>query len=409
MTINAGAGLVVVGASLAGLRAVEAARRYGYAGRITLFGAEEHLPYDRPPLSKEFLADDGAVSFFLTEEELVGDLDVLFRRSSYVEALHPERHTVSAGGREIPYEKLVIATGASPRTLAHVPDIAGVQTLRTLEDAGYLRAAIGPETNVVIIGAGFIGSEIASSARARGATVTIVEAAPVPLVRAVGEVVGRAISDLHRRNGTRLLCEVQIEKVIGGDHVEAVRLNTGETIPADLVIVGVGAAPATRWLINSGIELNPMDGGVVCDAYLRTSAPDVYAAGDVAHWPNGVMDSTMRLENWTNSADQGAQAAINALFPERAKGYETVPYFWSDWYGNRIQFVGTAIADSVSFASGSPDGDAFVALYRVGDRLVGVATLNEPRKIMKYRRFIAGRGTFDGAGSLLTARAGAST
>lgn len=402
-------GLVIVGASLAGLRAVEAARRGGYTGSIILIGAESHLPYDRPPLSKDFLIDHGTPDYFLTEEELRTDLDVDLRLGTYVDSLNPQRRIISVGNEDIPYHRLIIATGAAPRELAHLPSIKGVQALRTLDDAHQIRDAIRNDTKLVIIGAGFIGSEIASSARERNAKVTIVEAAPVPLVRAVGEVVGRSLSDLHRRNGTRLLCDAQIEEVIGTDHVEAVRLSTGEIMPADLIIVGVGAAPATAWLIDSGIELHPIDGGVVCNEFLQTSADGVYAAGDVAHWPNTLMDSTMRLENWTNAADQGAQAATNALFPDKAKAHETVPYFWSDWYGNRIQFVGTATAESVSFASGGPDEDKFVALYRVGDRLVGVATLNEPRRIMKYRRFIADRGTFDRAGDLLSTGISTST
>jgi NADPH-dependent 2,4-dienoyl-CoA reductase/sulfur reductase-like enzyme len=147
-------------------------------------------------------------------------------------------------------------------------------------------------------------------------------------------------------------------------------------------------------LASSGIELHPHDGGVICDAFLESSIKGVYAAGDIAHWPNGLLGSTMRLENWTNASDQATHAAVNALFPDRARAYEPVPYFWSDWYGQRIQFVGTAVADSVSFASGGPADEKFVALYRQGDRLVGAATLNEPRKVMKYRRIIAQRGTW---------------
>ncbi|MBH0024824.1 MULTISPECIES: NAD(P)/FAD-dependent oxidoreductase [unclassified Salinibacterium] len=409
MTNEAGAGLVVVGASLAGLRAVESARRGGYTDSITLIGAEIYLPYDRPPLSKGFLAEGASPDYFLTEEELRTELNVDLRLGTFVDGVDTERKVVTVGDQEIPYERLIIATGAEPRVLAHLPAIDGILTLRTLEDARQIRDAIGEGSNLVVIGAGFIGSEIASSAQARGATVTVIEAAPVPLVRAVGEVVGKAISALHGRNGTRLLTSVQIDEVIGTDHVEAVRLNNGEIIPADLIIVGVGAAPATSWLADSGLEMSPIDGGIVCDAFMQTSAEGVYAAGDVAHWPNGLMDSTMRLENWTNAADQGTQAATNALFSEKAKKYETVPYFWSDWYGNRIQFVGTAIADSVSFVSGGPDEDKFVALYRAGDRLVGVATLNEPRRIMKYRRFIAERGDFDRAGDILQPATAASS
>jgi NADPH-dependent 2,4-dienoyl-CoA reductase/sulfur reductase-like enzyme len=394
-------GLVVAGASLAGLRAVQAARRSGYDGPVVLLGAEEHLPYDRPPLSKEFLAKDSKPVYYLTERELREDLVVDLRLGQPATGLDTAARTVIAGGARIPYGRLIIATGAEPRQLGQVPDIPGVHTLRTLDDAREIRQAIHPGSHLVIVGGGFIGAEIASSARARGATVTIVEVAPVPLVRAVGEVVGKALSGLHSRNGTRLVCGVRVEEVLGTERVKGVRLNTAEVIHADLVIVGIGVAPATGWLAGSGIALSPADGAVLCDEYLRTSAPYVYAAGDVAHWPNGVLDCAMRLENWTNASDQGTQAAINALFPERARAHETVPYFWSDWYGNRIQFVGTALAQSVCFASGGPDDEKFVALYRTRERLVGAATVNEPRKVMKYRRFIASRGSWDGALELL--------
>jgi NADPH-dependent 2,4-dienoyl-CoA reductase/sulfur reductase-like enzyme len=404
-------GLVVVGASLAGLRAVQAARRSGYDGPIVLLGAEEHLPYDRPPLSKEFLTKDSEPVYYLTERELREDLAVDLRLGQPATGLDTVARTVKAGGARIPYARLIIATGARPKTLGHFPDLPGIRTLRTLDDAREIRQAIRTGSRLVIAGGGFIGAEIASSARARGATVTIAEAAPVPLVRAVGEIVGKALSGLHQRNGTRLVCGVQVERVLGTKRAEGVLLSTGEVIGADLVIVGIGAAPATEWLAGSGITLNPADGGVLCDQYLRASAPDVYAAGDVAHWPNAVLDCAMRLENWTNASDQGTQAAVNALFPERAHAYETVPYFWSDWYGNRIQFVGTALAESVSFASGGPDDEKFVALYRTGGRLVGAAALNEPRKVMKYRRFIASHGSWESALDLLTAlsetRAGA--
>jgi NADPH-dependent 2,4-dienoyl-CoA reductase/sulfur reductase-like enzyme len=395
-------GLVVVGASLAGLRAVQAARRCGYDGPIVLLGAEQHLPYDRPPLSKEFLTEDSEPVYYLTERELRNDLMVDLRLGQAATGLDTDARTVIAGSVRIPYRRLIIATGARPRRLRQAPDLPGIRTLRTLDDAREIRQAIQPESHLVIVGGGFIGAEIASSARARAATVTIAEVAPVPLVRAVGEDVGQALSGLHGRNGTRLVCGVQVEDVLGTRRVEGVRLSTGEVIRADLVIIGIGVAPATEWLAGSRIALSPADGAVLCDEYLRTSAPDVYAAGDVAHWPNGALDCAMRLENWTNASDQGTQAAINALFPERARAHETVPYFWSDWYGNRIQFVGTAIAQSVSFASGGPDEGKFVALYRTGERLVGAATLNEPRKVMKLRRLIASRGSWTDAVELLT-------
>jgi NADPH-dependent 2,4-dienoyl-CoA reductase/sulfur reductase-like enzyme len=191
-----------------------------------------------------------------------------------------------------------------------------------------------------------------------------------------------------------------VEEYLGRDRVEGVRLTTGETLPADVVVVGVGAAPATGWLDGSGIELHPGDRGIVCDEYLRTSVPDVFAAGDVAHWPNADLDATMRLENWTNAADQGTRAGTNAVSPESMTAYRTVPYFWSDWYGQRIQFVGIAATEDVEFISGAPDEDRFVAAVWQGDRLVGAATLNEPRRIMKLRRLIAERGTRQQVGEL---------
>lgn len=395
------AGFVIVGASLAGVRAAEAAHRAGYNGPITLIGDEEHLPYDRPPLSKGFLAEGAEPDYHLSADELAA-LGVRMVLGLAAVGLDPARKTILlSDGAQVPYDRLLIATGASPRRLHRLPDLSGIRTLRTLEDAEAIRREITGTANVVIVGAGFIGSEIASSAKKRGATVTIVEAAPVPLVRAVGEVIGEAISRLHERNGVRLLCGTQIEEVIGGDRVNAVRLSNGETVPADLIIIGIGAAPATAWLAGSGVELHPDDRGVICDEYLESSAPGVYAAGDLAHWPNGTMDMTMRLENWTNAADQGSQAGVNAVAPEQARPYQTVPYFWSNWYGQRIQFVGSPVGDSVSYAAGGPHEDRFVALYRSGDRLIGAATLNEPRRIMKLRRFIGQRGGWDAVAELL--------
>lgn len=394
-------GLVIVGASLAGLRAAQAARREGYEGQVTLIGDEAHLPYDRPPLSKAYLAESGQPDFHATPEELERD-NITVRLSTRVEELDPDaREIVVSDGARVPFDRLIVATGASPRRLPNAPAIDGVVTLRTLDDALAIRDRLRDGLDVVIIGAGFIGSEIASSAHEKGATVTILEAAPVPLVRAVGEVVGAAISSLHARNGVRLVCGAQIEAIVGDTHVTEVTLAGGERIPADLVVVGIGASPATAWLASSGIALHPIDGGVVCDAYLESSIPGVYAAGDVTHWPNGLMDITMRLENWTSAADQGARAGTNAVTSGERTPFETVPYFWSDWYKSRIQFVGSATADSVSFVSGGPDEDKFVALYRSGDRVVGAATLNEQRKIMKFRRLIQQRGSWDDALALL--------
>ena len=395
--------LVVVGASLAGLRAVEAARNNGYSGEITLIGSEPHLPYDRPPLSKKYLTDGIGADYFRSEDALVRELGIDLRLGTTATGLDPVARTVLTTAGIVAYDTAIIATGAAPRTIPGVPDLEGIVTLRTLDDADRLRGLIRPETRVLILGAGFIGSEIASSAKALGADAVIVEAAPVPLVRAVGDVVGRALAGIHARYGTRLLLSTTVEEYLGDDRIRAVTLSTGEEIPADVVVIGIGAAPATAWLKGSGVALHPVDGGLLCDAYLRTSLPGVYAAGDVVHWPNAALDTVMRLENWTSAAEQAARAGVNAVDEENARPFVTVPYFWSDWYDQRIQFIGTATAGSVSFVSGGPDDERFVALYRTGDRLVGAATLNERRTIMKLRRLVAERGTYDDALALIDA------
>jgi NADPH-dependent 2,4-dienoyl-CoA reductase/sulfur reductase-like enzyme len=395
--------LVVVGASLAGLRAVEAARRAGYLGDIVLIGAENHLAYDRPALSKASLMGNDPVEHFQSADVLRDDLRIDVRLRVRATRLNADAKILSTSVGDVPYDTLIIATGAVPRVPPGIPKLDGIVTLRTLEDSVALRERLRPGAYVLILGAGFIGSEVASSSRYLDAFPTIIDAAPVPLVRAVGADIGRAYASLHERNGTPLRLATMVEEYLGRDRVEGVKLTTGETLPADVVVVGVGAAPATGWLEGSGIELHEGDRGIVCDEHLRSSLPDVFAAGDVAHWPNADLDATMRLENWTNAADQGTRAGTNAVTPDAMRAYRTVPYFWSDWYGQRIQFVGIAATADVEFLSGAPDEDRFVAAVWRGDRLVGAATLNEPRKVMKLRRLIAERGTRQRVGELFAA------
>ncbi|MGH3517267.1 MAG: NAD(P)/FAD-dependent oxidoreductase [Haloechinothrix sp.] len=394
--------LVVAGASLAGLRAVEAARRKGFDGTVTLIGAETHLPYDRPPLSKEFLADAAATNFFRTKDSLRSELGVHLRLGAPATALRPEEQTLLVGTEEIRYTALVIATGASARELPGTPELPGVHTLRTVDDAEAIRAALDAGARTVIIGAGFIGSEVACSARRRGAPVTVLEAAPVPLARAVGEQMGAAVARLHQRNGTDVRCGVAVEGIEGSDRVAAVRLSDGSMLPADLVVVGVGASPATGWLEGSGLKLAD---GVVCDETLCAGPPGVYAAGDIARWYNPLFGETMRLEHWTSAAEQGAIAARNAINPAEAVPCATVPYFWSDWYDSRIQFVGVPDADEVRVVLGDVDAD-FLALYRRGDRLIGALGINQRRSIMKLRMMISESASWtdalEFAGSLAT-------
>ena len=238
--------LVVVGACLAGLRAAESARKAGFDGSIILIGSEKHLPYDRPPLSKQFLMGESDIDYYRTAEEMTDHDGIDLRLGTTATGLDVAGRIVETDAGPIPFDRLVITTGASPRTLPDIPALDGIVTLRTMEDSRNLRERITSGTRLVVLGAGFIGSEIASSATKLGAQVTIIEAAPIPLVRAVGDVVGLALAGLHERNGTRLLLQTQITDYIGTDRLEAVRLSTGELLPADIVVVGIGAAPATQ-------------------------------------------------------------------------------------------------------------------------------------------------------------------
>ncbi len=390
--------LVVVGASLAGMRAVQSARKAGYAGPITLVGGEAHLPYDRPPLSKEYLDDaEPTHPGFPAGEDLAGELDVDVRLGTWATSLDPGRSVIGltgeSGDDELGYHAMVISTGAAARTLPGTDQLAGVHCLRTLDDAVAIRAALDAGARTVVVGAGFIGSEVASGARKRGLPATVLEALPVPLVRSVGEEMGHACAELHRSNGTDLRCGVKVTGLESTDNkVTGVSLDDGSTVPADLVVVGIGVAPCTAWLGGSGVTLHERDGGIMCDETLSTGVPGVYAAGDVTHFPNPLFDGEMmRLEHWTNANEQGQLAARNAINPAEARPAATVPYFWSDWYGHRIQFVGIPKADEIRPVSRELGEEKFLALYRRGDRIVGCISIDRQSQIMKYRRMIMQR------------------
>ncbi len=389
--------VVVVGASLAGLRSVESLRKSGYDGRLTLVGAETHLPYDRPPLSKEVLRGERSpdtVSF--RDPGYFDELDVELLTGWRATGLDLERRELALGDERLPFDGAILATGATPRTLPYTPDLDGVYTLRTLDDALALLDAFSGGPQVVVVGAGFIGSEVASSARSRGLDVTVLEALPVPLVRAVGEAMGAVCASLHRDNGTDLRCGVGVEAIEGRARVERVRLSDGTSVGADVVVVGVGVVPATAWLEGSGLVIR---NGLVCDAALSPGPPFVFAAGDMVRWPNPVFGAEMRLEHWTNATEQGAFAGRNLLARTAARPFESVPYFWSDQYGVRIQLVGYAEGDEdeVRVSHGSVENRQFVALYRRGDRLVAAFGLNWPALVMQYRTKILQRASWDQA------------
>lgn len=384
--------IVIVGASLAGVRAAEGARDAGFAGEIVLVGEEKHEPYDRPPLSKKSLEAGAESTPFLRLPDELDALRLTFLLGKPASGLDTVRKSVRVGAKSVTYDRLVLATGSSPRILPGLePEYPGIVTLRRMEDSIVVAEAIASGGPLVIVGGGFIGAEIASAAQARGCRVTLVEASLSPLERALGQEMGGRLSEMHTRNGVDLRCGIVVTGVQRDStgRLVSVLLSDGAVIEARTLIVGIGAAPATRWLEGSGIDIAP-DGAVVCDSTLRTSASDVYAAGDIVSWPNDVMGTHMRLENWTSANEQGGVAGHNAVVGgEGAVEFSTVPYFWSDWYGNRVQFVGRASAEPPAVVLGAIDLDKFVALYREGDRVVGSLAVNEPTKIMKDRRRIA--------------------
>ena len=389
--------IVVVGASLAGLRAVEALRRRGFDGRLDLVGAERHLPYDRPPLSKELLRGEReAEDIALRPEDQYDELELdlhLGRRAIALDAA--AREVALDDGQRLRYDGLLIATGSTPRTLPGTGALDGVHVLRTLDDALAIRAALETSPRVVVVGAGFIGGEVAASCRQRGLAVTLLEALEIPLERAIGAKLGRSCAALHRDHGVALHCGVAVEGFEGSERVEAVRLVGGQRIPADLVVVGIGVAPETSWLESSGLAL---DDGVVCDASCAASAPGVVAAGDVARWNNPRFDEMMRVEHWTNAVEQGIHAASRLLDGEAAEAFAPVPFFWSDQYDCKIQFAGHARPDDeIRVVHGSLEERRFVALYGRAGRLVGALAFNRQRQLSGFRRMIREGTSFEEA------------
>lgn len=387
--------VVVVGAGLAGLRAVEALRGGGYDGRLTVVGEESHRPYDRPPLSKKVLSGEWEPDrAALRQPDQFDDLGVEWRLGQRATGLDTDARSLTlADGERLGWDGLVLALGAVPRQLPLDAELEGVFTLRTLDDSLSLRAALdaGP-SRVVVIGAGFIGAEVASTARAKGVDVTVLEALPVPLARGLGPVMGAACAALVRDGGVDLRCGVSVEALVGdGDgKVAGVRLATGATIDAEVVVVGIGVTPDTTWLQGSGLTLGD---GILCDAELGCGPPGVVAAGDCVRWPSAYAGEAVRVEHWTNAAEQGAHAATTLL--ARAAGdegvpYHSVPFFWSDQFGHRIQMLGHAKpSDDVEVVHGTPDQHRFVALFARDGRLTAALGVDSPRLLMPFRQLLA--------------------
>jgi 3-phenylpropionate/trans-cinnamate dioxygenase ferredoxin reductase subunit len=375
--------IVVVGASLGGLRAVEGLRRRGYDGRIVWIGAEAHLPYDRPPLSKQVIRGEwgGERTALKTNYDALGAELRLGRRAV---SLSPrDRAVMLDDGSGVHYDGLVIATGASARNLPGTLP-RGVHVLRTLDDALAIRAALQGSPRVAIVGAGFIGLEVAASCRALGLDVTVLDLADVPLAHAIGRRMGDDVVNMHRDRGVTLRTGVGVERVLGDDVVHGLALTDGTTVPADLVVVGIGVVPETAWLDGSGVVL---EGGVVCDDRCRTNVPSVVACGDVVRAPNALFGEVMRVEHWSNAVDQ-AQIAVGALLDgDAAPPNAAVPYFWSDQYDLKFQFAGrVAESDELRIVQGSVAEKNLVAHYGRAGKLRGVLAVNQPGAFLRGRK-----------------------
>lgn len=401
--------LVIVGASLAGLRAAEEARHLGHRGPIRVVGEERHPPYDRPPLSKQVLA--GAWDVERIHHHAPDKLDTLgleLLLGVRATSLDLAARTIECGdGRRLRYDGLVVATGAAPRPLPGTAGVPGVRTLRTLDDCLAIRAEltrVGPGARLVVVGAGFIGSEVAATCHALGARVTVVEALPTPLGRVLGDAMGEACAGLHRAAGVTVRTGVGVERLTADPDGTAplrVHLADGAELEADLVVVGIGVVPDVAWLERSGLTV---DDGIVCDESLY-AADRVVAAGDVARWRHPSSGGLLRIEHWTNAAEGGAAAARNLITGSAAAvPYDPVPFFWSDQYATKIQVIGLpGPTDEVTVVAGSPDEGTLVALYRRGDRLQAALAFNQARRLMAYRPLLAAGGSFDEAMALAKA------
>jgi NADPH-dependent 2,4-dienoyl-CoA reductase/sulfur reductase-like enzyme len=406
--------IAVVGASLAGLSAARALRGQGFDGRLTLIGTELHRPYDRPPLSKDFLAGRMSETDLALEAD-DEDLGAEWRLGVTATGLDPrDRSVLLDDDTSVRADGIVVATGAAARSLPGSGGLGGVHTLRSLDDARALRSDLVEGRRLVVIGAGFIGAEVASTARDLGLDVTVVEAAPTPFAGALGAEMGAVVASLHGDHGVRLICGVGVRGLTRADHANGVRGLTGaggvdgvrglkgaglrgadrvggvlldddRILPADVVLVGIGARPNVEWLEGAGFQLT---NGVVCDAGGATGMPGVVAVGDCAAWFDPALGHHHRVEHWTGALRRPAAAAVTLL-----SGGTTVPdppgspYFWSDQYNVKIQFVGhVRPGDTVTVEEGEVADRSFLAVYRRQDRPVAVLSMNHVRLFTRWRR-----------------------
>jgi NADPH-dependent 2,4-dienoyl-CoA reductase/sulfur reductase-like enzyme len=376
--------VLIVGGGLAAQRCAETLRARGHEGPIRIVCGEPEAPYDRPPLSKALLAGEikeTAVRF--RDRAWYADNGIELGLGERAVGLDTEAHRVELDdGESLAYDKLLIATGAAPRRLAQFEGFANAHCLRTVADMRGLRADLEPGARLLVIGAGFIGQEVAATAVAAGVEVTMIEAAPLPLAGLLGERLGRWLVDLHADQGVEMLLSTRVVEARGNGRVEEVILDGGRRLACNAVVVGVGVAPAAGWLAGSGLDVD----GVLTDPSGRTAMPDVFAAGDVARAYDSRTGNYSRTEHWDAASRQGAAAARGMLGEE--PGPEPPASFWSDQYGLRIQYVGNAVgADAIS-VDGELDARDFSVLFSRDERPVAAFTVGRPRELIALRRLI---------------------
>ncbi|MFI1012371.1 NAD(P)/FAD-dependent oxidoreductase [Streptomyces sp. NPDC020965] len=375
--------VVVAGAGMAGVQTAVALREQGFTGSITLIGAEPHQPYDRPPLSKAILLGAAEGSAFEIDFEAL-DIDLHLGRE--VTGVRPAEHLLDTEAGPVPYDTLVIATGAEPLHLPGTGTVPGVHLLRTLDDAARLRPVLAERHDIVVIGAGWIGAEFATAAREAGCAVTVVEAADRPLAGALPAEVTAPMADWYAALGVELITHARVAGIEAG----AVLLAGGRRIAADAVVVGIGARPATDWLAGSGIETDAA-GAVVADASLRTSRPDVYAVGDCASFPSARYGRRLLVHHWDNALQGPRTIAANVLAEERGEpplSYDPVPYFWSEQFGRFVQYAGDHADADTTLWRGGPADDAWSVLWLRDGALVALLAVGRPRDLAQGRKLI---------------------
>ncbi|MEV6027150.1 FAD-dependent oxidoreductase [Streptomyces sp. NPDC052036] len=371
--------VVVVGAGMAGVQTAVALREQGFTGRVTLIGAEPHQPYDRPPLSKAVLLGKAEGSAFDVDFEALG---IELRLGCEVVGLRPGDHELDTVEGSVPYDVLVLATGAEPIQLPGAEGVPGVHLLRTLDDAERLRPVLAEQHDIVVVGAGWIGAEFATAAREAGCAVTVVEAADRPLAGALPAEVAAPMAAWYADSGAELRTHARVDRIEPG----AVVLDDGSRVPADAVVVGIGARPATAWLAGSGIELG-VHGEVLADEHLRTSVPDVYAVGDCASFPSGRYEQRLLVHHWDNAL-QGPRTVAANIIGETPMAYDPVPYFWSEQFGRFVQYVGHHAAADTTVWRGNPQGAAWAVCWLRAGSLVGLLAVGRPRDLAQGRRLI---------------------